>query len=200
MPNYIKNRLVINGTNEQIEEVKNFLRPKEPTQWKNQEESVAMDFNNITPMPKWVYQGDLGRIKEEKYGKENCWFEWCRKNWGTKWNAFSSSSYDNIIEFETAWNGVPELITKLGVIFPDIEFEYLYADEDIGYNVGHYKFKDTEIDEAESEQGSKEAYELAFDLWGCKEDYEWNEEKQKYEFTQKRKKYLHLFDNKCKIL
>lgn len=63
MPNYIKNKLIIKGTDEQIKKVKDFLKPKEPTQGENQEESIALDFNSITPMPKWVYQGDLG-LKE----------------------------------------------------------------------------------------------------------------------------------------
>lgn len=184
MPNYIKNRLVIKGTSEQIEGVKNFLKPKEPTQWENQEESVAMDFNNITPMPKWVYQGNLGTKEEEKYGKENCWYEWSIKNWGTKWNAFSSSSHDNIIEFETAWNGVPKLITKLGVIFPNIEFEYLFADEDIGYNLSKYEFKDTKITETSFVKGSKTAQEFALNLWDKLDKYKWNEEKQYYEYIE----------------
>ena len=182
MPNYIKNRLVIKGTNEQIEEVKEFLKPKEKHNGENQEKSVAMDFNNITPMPKWVYQGNLGSAEELKYGKENCWFEWCRKNWGTKWNAFRSSESDNVIEFETAWNGVPELISKLGVIFPDVIFEYLFADEDIGYNVGKIEFKDTIIKNTFLMGGSKEAYELAFDLWDCADEWVWNKETNKYDY------------------
>lgn len=182
MPNYIKNRLIIKGTTEQIEEVKEFLKPKQPTHWENQEESVAMDFDNITPMPKWVYQGVLGEKEEQKYGKENCWYEWHKKNWGTKWNAFRTSSKDNIIEFETAWNGVPELMSKLGVIFPNVEFEYMFADEDLGYNIGHYEFKDTQIHNHFFVKGSKEAYELAFELWGCKDDYIWNEKTQEYEY------------------
>ena len=182
MPNYIKNRLIIKGTAEQVEEVKEFLKPKKPTHWEDQEESQAMDFDNITPMPKWVYSGNLGEKEEKKYGKENCWYEWRCKNWGTKWNAFRTSSKDNIIEFETAWNGVPELMSKLGVIFPNVEFEYMFADEDLGYNIGHYEFKDTQIHNHFFVKGSKEAYELAFELWGCKDDYIWNEKTQEYEY------------------
>ena len=182
MPNYIKNRLIINGSKEQVEEVKNFLKPKEPTHWENQEESVAMDFNNITPTPKWVYQGKLGIKEEQKYGKENCWYEWRCNNWGTKWNAFRSSESGNIIEFETAWCGVPDLIRKLSIIFPNVEFEYFYADEDIGHNAGHFKFKDFEPFNYFIISGSKESYELAFELWGCEDDYIWNEKNQEYEW------------------
>ena len=184
MPNYIKNKLIIKGTDKQIEEIKNFLKPKEPTQWEDQTESVAMDFNNITPTPKWVYQGNLGSKEKEKYGKENCWYDWNLKNWGTKWNAFRSSSHNNVIEFETAWNGVPELMAKLGVIFPDIEFEYLFADEDIGYNLGKFEFQDTKVTKTSFKNGSKIAQEFALKLWERLDEYKWNEEKQYYEYIE----------------
>ena len=176
MPNYIKNRLIINGSNEQIEEVKNFLRAE------HEEGTVAIDFRNITPIPKWVYQDNLGTKEEEKYGKENCWYDWCCKNWGTKWNACSPTSYGNIIEFETAWCDVPVLMSKLAMIFPNVRFEYMYADEDTGYNVGHYTFEDTDIYEYSIVAGSKDAYELAFELWGLQDEFVWNEEKQTYEW------------------
>ena len=159
MPNHVKNRLVIKGSAEQVKEVKDFLK----LNWENPNESVAIDFNNITPMPKWVYQGNLGKKEEEKYGAENCWYKWSIKNWGTKWNAYRTSEKDNIIEFETAWNGVLELITKLGVIFPNIEFEYLFAEE-VNLDVGKYKFKDTNI--TCIQLSTKQAEELAIELWG----------------------------------
>lgn len=176
MPNYIRNRLIINGSKEEIEEVKNFLRTDD------EEGSLDMDFRNITPIPKWVYQGNLGKREEEKYGKENCWYDWCCKNWGTKWNACSATTYGNVIEFETAWCGVPELMQKLAMIFPNIEFEYMYADEDIGNNAGHFDFKDTDVNDYSIENCSKEAYELAFDLWGLEDEYVWNEKTQEYEW------------------
>lgn len=182
MANYIKNRLIINGTNEQVQEVKDFLKPKKPTHWENQEESTEMDFDNITPMPKWVYGGDLTRNEEQKYGKENCWYEWRKSNWGTKWNAWDTRSYKNIIDFKTAWNGVPSLMEKLAWIFPNVDFEYMFADEDIGYNVGHYCFKDTNKSNFNIIKGSKKAYELAFELWNCEDDYSWNSETQEYEY------------------
>lgn len=184
MPNYIKNRLIIKGTTEQIEKVKSFLTPKEPTLWDDQDESVAMDFNNITPMPKWVYRGNLGINEEKKYGKDRCWYEWSVKNWGTKWNAFCSSSSGNVIEFETAWNGVVDLMSKLAIIFPNVEFEYMYADEDVGYNVGSYIFKDTDIQKQPIVQGSKKAYELAFELWNRWDEFVWDENENKYRWKE----------------
>lgn len=73
------------------------------------------------------------------------WYDWRCDNWGTKWNAYESylcKSLDNkevLIEFQTAWNGVPYLIEKLVSSYPNLSFEYKFADEDTGYNCGNGK-------------------------------------------------------------
>ncbi len=54
-----------------------------------------------------------------------------------------------------------DLIIKLGWIFPEINFELKYASEDRGYELGHIKFKDTDIDEKDFDFGSKEAKAFA---------------------------------------
>ena len=132
-----------------------------------------MDFNKITPMPKWVYNKGLSKEDEEKYGKDNCWLEWCRKNWGTKWNAIKAEkSYyfnppeakEDTIFFETAWSGVPELISKLGFIFPTVIIDYYWCDEDFGYNVGHIIIQDTKVIGGTLEGGSPEAFDLACEI------------------------------------
>lgn len=164
MPNHVENILKIKGTKEEIKEVKDFLKGK----WNDGTER-NIDFNNITPMPKWVYRRDLSSREEEKYGRENCWYGWSRKNWGTKWNAYESEYKDteNTIRFRTAWNNVfDELMRKLGFIFPNVEFEYSWSDEDFGYNVGRIRFKDTEIlDDYIPKGGTEEAYKLTEEIW-----------------------------------
>ena len=65
----------------------------------------------------------------KKYGYPT-WYEWSTATWGTKWNAYHQDFEEpNILWFDTAWNGVPLLIQKLSEIFPDVEFNYAYADE-----------------------------------------------------------------------
>ena len=69
-----------------------------------------------------------------KYGYPT-WYEWSIANWGTKWNAFNQNFEEpNVLWFDTAWEGVPLLIQTLSEIFPDVEFQYAYADEDLGSN------------------------------------------------------------------
>ena len=170
MPNHVTNRLTILGTKEEINEVLEFIKLENSPE--NKISGIGtIDFNKITPMPKWVFQGDLSSKEEKKYGSENCWYEWCVTNWGTKWNAYSQlddRNTENTIYFQTAWGGVPELIEKLAWIFPNVTIKYAYANEDFGHGVASYTFKDTDITSFVPDGGSKDAYELAMEIW----DYE----------------------------
>lgn len=190
MPNHITNKLTINGTEEQVNEVLNFIKIEET---ENSEcfGIGTIDFNKITPMPKWIFQKDLGEEDRKKYGEENCWYSWSLENWGTKWNAYSQPDERNTedtIYFQTAWSGVPDLISKLAWIFPDVTIEYSYADEDFGYNVGSYTFKDTEeVSSYIPEGGTKEAYDLALNIYQCSpEDMElyYDEETNEYKYIE----------------
>ena len=75
------------------------------------------------------------------------WYEWCVRNWGTKWNAYG---YDeggvdyhdgDSLRFQTAWSAPHPVLEKLTEMFPDIELEHEWADEDIGQNCGRYSYK-----------------------------------------------------------
>lgn len=110
------------------------------------------------------------------YGTDD-WYDWCCRFWGTKWNACEPNVYDNIIEFNTAWSSVPQLILKLAQKFPDITIHYYYADEDFGNNVGAFTFHGEDVDVYQPEGGSEEAYDLASDILGydMREDEDWED-------------------------
>ena len=193
MPNHITNKLRIVGTNEQVHEVLDFLKI-EPIEGRKYSGYGTIDFNKITPMPKWVYGSSpdvtgISTKDEEKWGEENTSLSWARKNWGTKWGPYEQRHEDDTIYFNTAWNGVPDLVRKIAWIFPDVNIEYSYADEDLGSsNCGIYVFKAHEIlEETHFESESKEAYELAFELVEHGEIppyYQFNEETQTYEYVE----------------
>lgn len=187
MPNHITNRLTIIGTEEQVNAVKDFIKIEKVQEGQNIFGPGTIDFNKITPMPKWVFQDHLSLKDEEKYGRENCWYGWSINNWGTKWNAYGQPderSNQNTLYFTTAWNSPVDLIKKLSWIFPDIELEIAWADEDLGYNIGIIKFKDGEIiEEHIPEGGSFEARKLFFEItqesledYGMNEQYEYIDE------------------------
>lgn len=105
----------------------------------------------------------------QQYGSPT-WYEWCNKNWGTKWNAYSCvelSKDDDTMEFFTAWSSVPTILEALSRKCPDQTISYRWADEDIGSNVGEAVYKNGEMIDANiPEPGSREAYELASDIMG----------------------------------
>jgi len=119
------------------------------------------------------------------------WYEWCRQNWGTKWNAYGYDYIDfhpskNVLQFNTAWANVPEILQLLSEKFPNVEFKYEFADEDIGVNAGRLGFLNGEVEyEDIPDNHSKEAFDMAFDIMGCSpEDYElaYSEESGTYEY------------------
>ena len=107
----------------------------------------------------------------KKYGYPT-WYEWSISTWGTKWNAFNQNFEEpNVLWFDTAWEGVPLLIQTLSEIFPDVEFQYAYADEDLGSNVGKGTIRNGETDMTFPDNGSNEAFEIVFFVKPGLEEY-----------------------------
>ena len=112
-----------------------------------------------------------------KYGAID-WYMWRNHNWGTKSNAFDSyiveeSENECAIYFSTAWYGVPLLVEILARVFPDIEFSYKFADEDIAYNCGKgYSNENGEFFFDMVEDCSDEAIKIYCECWDeDEEDY-----------------------------
>ncbi len=104
------------------------------------------------------------------------WYEWCCKNWGTKWNACACNETDeNVksISFQTAWSTPLPVMKKLSEMFPNVEVRTEFADEDIGHNCGMYAFKGGEyISEwhPTDENSNKAALEFAATVWNTELD------------------------------
>lgn len=106
-----------------------------------------------------------------------CWYEWSLRNWGTKWNAYdlaygvSLDGKEVIFNFNTAWSGVPELMSKLVEKFPDLYFEYEYADEDWGNNTGTGVSSEGQLCMSYPANGSDEAMQVYFATHEGEEEY-----------------------------
>lgn len=170
MPRNVMNKIQINGTEEQVQEVFRFLQDDEMG-------AGSIDFRKITPMPQWVYGSSPDEMEfteetEMKWGEENLAHGWGKLHWGTKWNAYGladkRNGQGNAIHFQTAWDGIPTLMQKIAWIFPDIEVEYWFASEDIGSSGnGYYRFrKEKTLEKRTNAAFTKEAYEFWFDVWG----------------------------------
>lgn len=121
----------------------------------------TIDFNKVISKP----QGILNHTQNR---------EWERKNWGASGNADVESAilgdFTNLLAFETRWSPVPRVITQLAFMYPSLEFEYLYADEVLGSNIGHYHFKGHGVYNLLVKNGIDEhgfsGFEFASKLWG----------------------------------
>jgi hypothetical protein len=103
MPNYVFNKIEIIGTDDQIFEVREFIKGRPFTD----DKEYCIDFNKIIPSP------------------EDRSIEWCEDNWGTKWNALDQCvKADDVITFRTAWNYVPRIVERLSQLFPAVTFKY----------------------------------------------------------------------------
>lgn len=172
MPNWIRNRVLINGTKAQVKRVLDALK----------RDKSDVDFNRIIPVPESLTNAICGSplsdeqnaLQEEnvqKYGYPT-WYEFCVGEWGCKWNAHKVSVNGNIMEFETPWSMPDGIAKKLSEMFPEVTLEWMYADEDTGYNVGeeHYKAGEVVLS-VDALEGTREAYDMAFELWPESREY-----------------------------
>jgi len=102
--------------------------------------SEILDFNKIIPMPKEL---DVtlksidpltkeGQVLKKKYDDNltnfgfKSWYDWCLKNWGTKWNSYSVDFHANIIRMNTAWYPPGPVIQELArLIHEDVRMTYV---------------------------------------------------------------------------
>lgn len=117
-------------------------------------------------LDKFVKIGEQYIDNVMKYGVTS-WYDWACRFWGSKWNEVNSDLVgENELNFETAWSRVMPIISKLAELFPDLDIAYRWADEDIGSNVGSARFSGGKlVEENLPEPCSKEAYELAAEVW-----------------------------------
>jgi len=117
---------------------------------------------------KSLYELGQRSVENLRRYKAMTWYEWCNKNWGTKWN--SSDNCNDLaartIKFSTAWSCPIPIVAALAEKFPDVDFVWKYADEDTGSNTGRITYKDRNLDITAFENGSAEAYAMYVECWG----------------------------------
>lgn len=67
---------------------------------------VFLDFEKIIPIPKELENTDPN-------GGSLNWYNWCSKNWGTKWNSYDGNVTEDGIGFNTAWSPPIPVIAAL---------------------------------------------------------------------------------------
>lgn len=114
----------------------------------------------------FIEQGQQYVHNALEYGSTT-WYDWCNKNWGTKWNAYDVEvGEDGTITFNTAWATPEPVIKALSQKYPDIAVHIKWADEDLGHNVGTGEYRNGVLEDYHfPDPGSPEAHELAAELW-----------------------------------
>lgn len=209
MPNYVTNRVVLIGSDENIKKVVEFVKG----------ENGAFDFDKIVPKPESINKYDttnypngehlkvgqpIGfekgapivteelieeykqatREQQEKYGVVG-WYDWSCKYWGTKWNAVSPELYaPGFFTFDTAWSAPIPVLIALSKLFPEVEIDFVYADEDSGCNTGEGTIQNGDINAYYPADNSEDAWKLYFETheWAQDEmhknedgDWVWND-------------------------
>lgn len=76
--------------------------------------------------------------KAPKDGFNSGGYEWCIKNWGTKWGICEPKVVDEAPDcmeyaFECAWGPCTPVIQKMGEMFPMLRFELRYFEGGMGF-------------------------------------------------------------------
>jgi|WetSurSiteA1Bulk_404760.scaffolds.fasta_scaffold00108_11 hypothetical protein len=177
MPNWCENDLYVKGGKEDIEAFIDFCKGKD-----DEGVEVNFDFNQFIPYPdtfklqdgerdKWIKENSIEesspsgnisaflKLKEgsdwkdcPKDGYNTGGYEWCCKNWGTKWNVgtadFERTKGGVTITFSTAWAPPIPVIQAMGDKFPDLTFTLKYYEQGMAFQ-GIYQVSNGEVDFAE---------------------------------------------------
>lgn len=81
----------------------------------------------------WRELGNRYAENLKKYGAKT-WYEWCTKNWGTKWNSYNAQivfarANKVRIEFQTAWTPPIPVYRAISEQYSNVEIEALWFDE-----------------------------------------------------------------------
>ena len=102
-----------------------------------------------------------------KYDYPN-WYSWHIAKWGTKWNSIEGYGTQrregDTLYFETANGFCEPVIEELSKMYPDVEFIYKAADEDIGSNTIKGTYRNGEFDGVR-EHRTPAAYDIAFEMY-----------------------------------
>lgn len=96
MPNHVVNEIIFRvDAEKQSAIVSKLCRP-----------DGTVDFELLVPSPINIWPGSVAEVHEKTFPDTH--LDWARKNWGTKWNAYSQKPIERtdealILRFETAW-------------------------------------------------------------------------------------------------
>lgn len=141
----------------------NILSEEEVLEWRRKHDKDELEAFDMMSRP-ITEKESKEYIK--KFGANN-WYDWHLNNWGTKWDCYDhrGDGVDCII-FETAWSTPVPAMLYLSNLFPDVQIDVKYADEDFGSNVGKYSLLGGEVISIFQPEYGKDSLKLAMDVLG----------------------------------
>jgi Ferredoxin-like domain in Api92-like protein len=169
MPNWCENDLTIRGPSTDVHE---FLEQAEG--------ESPFNFGKLIPYPEQFRHADeiaevwdserrsnpdADRGPRPKDGFNSGGYEWCVKNWGTKWPATAiriedgketDAGFEVVIGFDTAWTPPKPVVLKASELFASLVFELRYYECGDGF-CGEYVVQNGECvrDESSEYHGSR---------------------------------------------
>lgn len=139
MPNYITNILHLQGNQETLSKI-----CPEPDKF---------SFSNTIPSP----PNNPDPVISLNDPKSN----WFVDNWGTKWDAIRAQIQKNlpnqiVIIFDTAWCPPDRWLSHIHLVFPSLQFDLVWADEDFPSS-GHIYLENNLIKSVEYQYDDPEA-------------------------------------------
>jgi hypothetical protein len=143
MPNHCHNDLYIQGSAENVSKLLAHIGADK--------ETPEFDFNSVIPYPEEFSKMDddlsaLGfEAFREKYGPDaldgynSGGYQWCNKNWGTKWNAYQvvRRDYGGVcLTFQTAWSPATLVVVALHKLFPECNLHLEFYERGAAYAGG----------------------------------------------------------------
>ena len=166
MPNWCHNKLLVIGSQAKLQEFKQFAQGLTLSQFSvdtRDDDIDILDFNKFVPYPEKFAKADFRRRQglTDKDGYNNGGYDWCIRNWGTKWGAcdvdLSEHSKRSLLYyFNTAWSPPAPVVVEMSEKFPTLMFHLNYAEAGCAFQ-GNFWAKGGEIvkDESKAYRGSR---------------------------------------------
>lgn len=173
MPNYVNNRIEIQGPEAEVKTMFEALGTPHPYK----SALILPDFKKVIPPPANMYEGNLSLSEKDRLTAQGIpnWVDWQHENWGCRDNCYNCTQEgQGIWLFQTSWCGVPVIVETISKRYPTVTIVYEYASEGMGYMLGRYVFKFGEVIKGYfPKEGSTKAHEFFFKLWPSeREEYE----------------------------
>lgn len=159
MPNHVENDLRVSGAKEALMKFKEFAKDKEDLLSADKFIPYPEEFKKADRLAK-VYDEKRNKyfikLKEEGKDTQLAWakypskkdgynsggYDWCKKNWGTKWGMYDvklEETHDEdrdelFYTFQSAWVPPIPIIKKMAEMFPTLDFDLRYFEQGSEFN------------------------------------------------------------------